>query len=79
MKKTYAPNGKNYNRRRKTQYEQREAIGKRLHPRGLARSVAKFINRSTDQKESELWNWRNDVMKLPKKLKPKQKLELARK
>ena len=53
-------------RRKETQRQQREAHPK-LHPRGLARSVAKFINRYNHQTENEIDLWRENVVKLPKK------------
>ena len=53
-------------RRLETQKQQREARGKGLHPRGLARSVAKGMNRAHGQTESEIGSWRETVAKLPR-------------
>jgi hypothetical protein len=53
-------------RRLETQKQQREAMGKGLHPRGLARSVAKGLNVMHGQKESEIGRWRETVAKMPR-------------
>ena len=53
-------------KRRQTKIDQREARGKSVHLRGLARSVDKFINRSAHQKESNIKAFREMTMGLPK-------------
>ena len=58
-----------YNRKKETQFNQREAAkAGTVHPRGLARSVAKAYNRANGHKESEIDKiWRGLAAKLPRK------------
>lgn len=58
---------KRTDKRKQTQKQQAAATPK-LHPRGLARSVAKTIGRG-----KVLDNWREQVAKLPRKLPFKKK------
>lgn len=53
-------------KRNETRRNQREARGRSVHPRELARSVAKFINRSANQEENNIKMFREMTMKLPK-------------
>lgn len=53
-------------KRRQTRIDQRNARGSSVHPRELARSVAKAMNRSTHQKENNIKLFREMTMKLPK-------------
>jgi len=52
--------------RYETQKNQREARGKSVHPRSLARSVAKFINRHESHRENDMSLFKEVVAKLPK-------------
>ena len=53
-------------KRRQTKINQRNARGSSVHPRELARSVAKGINRSMNQKASIIKKFREMTMALPK-------------
>ena len=53
--------------RLETQKNQRLTRNHRIHPRGLARSVAKGLNRMNSQTENEISSWREDVAALPKR------------
>ena len=52
--------------KKETQRNQKNAEGRSVHPRTLARSVAKAMNRRTGQKENEIRGFREMIAKLPK-------------
>lgn len=49
-----------------TRRNQAAAVGKSVHPRRLARQVAKYLNRRDGQKENEITDFRDMVSRLPK-------------
>ena len=57
-----------YNRKKETKFNQREAAkAGTVHPRSLARSIAKAANRASGQKESRIRDsWRKIAAKLPR-------------
>lgn len=63
--KKYKMDSAAWKRQQETKANQRESTHV-IHPRSLARSVAKGINRKFERRENDMTNWKNVVAKLPR-------------
>ena len=63
--KKYTRNSAAWKRQQDTKNDQRIAT-KKFHPRGLARAVAKGLNKQSGKTTNDMSTWKEDVAKVPR-------------